>query len=159
MCCKFGVLRLGVSDMTNPAYCDAFNLLCGDKIGSGTTRDVFACRIRPDLVVKVEIDKDYRNFANVLESAFWSEYRETPQVKRWLAPIEYMSPDGRILLQKRVKPATKDDLPDKMPAFLCDFKMQNYGILDGYLVCVDYALTILHPSLKERAAHWFGIDD
>ena len=37
-----------------PIYMDAFNLLCGRKIGFGIHRDVFECKVDKSLVVKVD---------------------------------------------------------------------------------------------------------
>lgn len=137
------------------AYEDAFNLFCGDKLGEGIHRTVFECRLRDDLVVKVEKDLDWRYFANVLEMHFWSDHSEYKKVSDWLAPCEYLSPDGRILLQRRCDPVPKSyELPQKMPTFLSDFKRDNFGILDGRLVCVDYALNIPSPSIRPKLANW-----
>ena len=57
----------------NLVYEDAFNMLCGDLLGEGIHRKVFECKIRPDLVVKVESDTTSRYFANVLEMKFWCD--------------------------------------------------------------------------------------
>ena len=134
---------------------DAFNLLCGEKIGSGIHRDVFECRLRPDLVVKVEQERDWRYFSNVHEMKFWSDNRDFKRVSDWLAPCEYMSPDGRILLQKKVRIAQlTDDLPEKLPAFLTDIKPENFGHLNGNLVCIDYAFTIDNPKINLRKVDW-----
>lgn len=138
--------------MDEDTYKDSFNLLCGKKIGQGIHRQVFSCTIRPDLVVKVE-DDEYRYFANILEQKFWDDHQYFDKVAKWLAPCEYLSPDGRILLQKRCDPVPSDyKMPDKLPAFLSDLKRTNFGILDGRLVCVDYAMTIPNPSLRLRKA-------
>lgn len=99
---------------------DAFNLLCGEVLGHGIHRKVFACRLRDDLVVKVEDNdgSEWRRFANVLEIEFWHQFQDYDKVGRWLAPCEHLSPDGRILLQKRVSPLPLDyELPRKMPTF------------------------------------------
>ena len=40
--------------MNGATYEDAFNLLCGKLLGEGIHRKVFECRLRDDLVVKVE---------------------------------------------------------------------------------------------------------
>lgn len=141
--------------MSNPAFEDAFNLLCGNKIGSGIHRDVFECRLRPDLVVKVEIVETWRYFANVHEMKFWNDNEYRKDITKWLAPCEYLSPDGRILLQRRVDPiGSKTRLPDKLPAFLTDVKKDNYGLLDGRLVCFDYALSIPNPSTRLKKVDW-----
>lgn len=141
------------------AFEDAFNLLCGEKLGGGIHREVFDCRLRPDLVVKVERDDTWRYFSNVREMKFWDDNQHFKKVADWLAPCVYMSPDGRILLQRRVKLATRfDDLPDMMPAFLTDFKPDNYGFLEGRLVCIDYAMTIDNPSVKlKKVPDWRNV--
>ncbi len=136
---------------------EAFNLLCGDVLGTGIHRKVYTCRIRPDLVVKVDLDEDKieRSFANVHEYSFWEDYKEVAGVKQWLAPCEMLSPDGRILLQKRAEPIPASyKLPAKLPAFLTDTKRSNYGLLNGKLVCVDYALVVMNPETKLRKATW-----
>lgn len=141
--------------MSLPAFEDAFNLLCHEKLGSGIHRDVFACRIDPKLVVKVETDLPWRYFANVHEMKFWTDHQHYEKVAKWLAPCDYLSPDGLILLQRRCEPLRDNDvLPDKLPAFLTDVKKDNYGWLDGRIVCFDYALNIPSPSLRPKKAVW-----
>lgn len=141
--------------MNGATYEDAFNLLCGKLLGEGIHRKVFECRIRPDLVVKVEHDTDWRYFANVLEMRFWDDHQYFDKVAQWLAPCEYMSPDGRILLQRRTLPIVDSSaLPAQLPAFLSDVKVDNFGMLDGRLVCVDYAMTIPNPSTRLKKVDW-----
>jgi hypothetical protein len=136
-------------------YEDAFNMLCGKLLGEGIHRKVFECKLRPDLVVKVEFDTEYRPFSNVLEQCFRNEHSEYKKVADWLAPCEYLSPDGRVLLQRKARPLHDDDvLPEVVPAFLTDLKLENFGMLDGRLVCVDYARTIPNPSLRTRKVTW-----
>lgn len=131
---------------------DAFNLLCGDKLGSGVHRTVYECRIRPDLVVKVESD-DQRYFANVVEQKFWDEAPE--HVRAWLAPCEYLSPDGRIMLQFRCEPLAHNySLPDRLPRFLDDHKRDNFGLLNGKLVCMDYARHNVTRNMRLVKARW-----
>lgn len=135
-------------------YHEAFNLLCGDLIGGGIHRQVFECKLRPDLVVKVE-DQDYRDFANVKEMQFWRDHSFVKKIAVWLAPCEHLSPDGRILIQKRVEKVTAAyKMPDKVPSFLTDLKKENFGWLDGKLVCIDYSTTIPNPSMILKKAHW-----
>src|SRR5690606_7049898 len=115
-----------------PIHLDAFNMLCGDKIGGGIHRDVFECKLRPEFVVKVEFNTDYREFANVKEMAFWCDNREYKAVAQWLAPCEFLSPDGRVLLQRRCDPVPQDyEWPAKLPGFITDTKRGNFGILNG----------------------------
>lgn len=139
---------------TEATFEDAFNLLCGDKLGEGISRTVYECRLRPELVVKVESGVD-RRFANVFEHAFWQDYRHQPKVAQWLAPCERISPDGRILLQRRADPLARGyELPEKLPTFLTDHKESNFGLIDGRLVCLDYAITVLNPSIVLKKAYF-----
>lgn len=133
---------------------DAFNLLCGDWIGAGVDRTVYECALIHGWVVKVE-NKTNRYFANPLECKFWNDHAYYKPVADWLAPCGNMSPDGRILLQKRVDPIPLDYvMPDKLPKFLTDLKRSNFGLLNGRLVCVDYSRVIPSPSLRLRKVNW-----
>lgn len=139
---------------------DMFNLVCGKKIGGGVHRDVFECKLNRSLVVKVEYELDYRYFANVLEMKFWNYHSEYEPVRKWLAPCRFLSPDGRILLQERVEPVRKsDNLPAQLPAFLSDRKIQNFGWLNGKLVCTDYASPITAVSVKPNKSNWWSEGD
>ena len=130
---------------------DAFNLLCGKKLGEGVDREVFECRLRPELVVKVEADRVHRSFANPREMQIWQNWQYHKPTARWLAPCEYLSPDGRILLQRRTQPISPTDgLPDRLPAFLTDIKTDNFGLLDGRVVCHDYSFVLENLSLRLR---------
>jgi hypothetical protein len=144
--------------VTNPAiFEDAFNMLCGEKLGSGIHRDVFACKLRPELVVKVERFEDYRTFSNVREWLFWDDWQHVQAVAKWLAPIEYISPDARVILQRRADPIRQSDIKDvkKLPGFLTDIKPRNFGILDGKLVCVDYGYVISSkPNTRLKSIDW-----
>lgn len=141
--------------MSRAAVCeDALNLLCGNLIACGAHRKVFECKLRDDLVVKVEDDEN-RRFANVLEMEFWLAHQFYEPVAKWLAPTIKLSPDGRVLLQKRCSPLPADmRLPEKMPGFLTDLKVANFGMFEGRVVCLDYALTIANPSVRLRKVEW-----
>ena len=118
---------------------------------------MFSCRIRDDLVVKVEDNGDagHRSFANVREFDFWTYWRDYEPVAKWLAPCEFLSPDGRIMLQRRVDPIPSTfELPATLPTFLTDHKRTNFGMFEGRLVCVDYATVIHAKNIKPRKAHW-----
>ena len=88
-----------------------------------------------------------------MEMRFWDNASDA--VKKWLAPCEYLSPDGLLLLQRRVDPVPSSfEMPEKMPGFMMDFKRNNFGILNGALVCVDYAMTISDHGLKLKKVGW-----
>lgn len=146
-----------MGEFRTATYEDAFNLLCGKQLGEGIHRKVFECRLRDDLVVKVEDDGEnfWRFFANAHEMRFWNDHRDYQPVAKWLAPCRYLSPDGRILLQDRCESITRAyELPEKMPSFLTDFKRENFGWLGGNLVCLDYATAIPNPNIRLKKAHW-----
>lgn len=118
---------------------DAFNLICGKQLGAGINRTVFVYRINPEWVVKVESGND-GNWQNINEYKTWLRARDLP-ARKWFAPVEWISPNGRVMLQKRTQPLDPKKLPAKMPAYLCDFKHENFGLLEGQLVAHDYGLT------------------
>ncbi len=139
-------------------YEDFFNLVCGKLLGEGIHRKVFECRLRPDLVVKVEIPQTFRFFANVHEMALYN--RAPYAAQRWLAKPDLLSPDGRVMFQERVMPISDvSELPAELPGFLTDIKVENFGwVREGdtrRLVCVDYALA--HQGkldMRKRKVEW-----
>jgi hypothetical protein len=105
--------------------------------------------------VKVEHDEEWRTFSNVIEMRFWNEHEHYKKVADWLAPCEYLSPDGRVLLQRRASVIVDPLLlPSHLPAFLTDLKKENFGIMDGRLVCLDYEMTIPNPSTRLKKVEW-----
>lgn len=139
-------------------HLDLFNLVCGKLLGEGVHRKVFECRLREDLVVKVETPNTFRFFANVHEMKL---YNDAPYVvQRWLAKPDMLSPDGRIMFQERVLPAADvSELPETLPSFLTDIKPENFGwVREGdtrRLVCVDYALVKTGTlNMKPRKVQW-----
>lgn len=135
-------------------YKETFKLLCGKKLGDGFNRKVYECKLMPEWVVKVE-KTNPNDFANIRERAFWLEYKDNKEVAKWLAPCGEISPDGKVMLQRRVEPIPEDyKLPKKLPEFLTDVKYSNFGLLDGNLVCVDYDCVVMSPSTKKVKANW-----
>lgn len=136
---------------------DGMNMMLGRKLGEGMQRIVYECRLRDDLVVKVEKVDGPRSFANVHEDRFFAHYEFEPRVARWLAPTMMVSPDGYVMLQKKVQILKEDDrskLPDMIPHFLTDVKLENFGWLDGRIVCCDYAFYHTNASTRLRKANW-----
>ena len=133
-------------------------MLCGEKIGEGIHRVVYRCKLRPELVVKVEAEENYRYFANVREMDFWSYHSQYKKVADWVASSRYLSRDGRILLQDKCIPCGEHDehkMPTKLPAFITDRKYSNFGWLNDKIVVLDYGLVIHNPSLKlTKAEYW-----
>jgi hypothetical protein len=133
---------------------EAYDLLCGERLGEGVYRVVYAHRHDPSLVVKVE--KQYRAFCNAREWAYWDEFRHWEKGNRWLAPCVGISPLGTILLQKRTEPVRRSDkLPEEVPSFLdWDLKPANWGWLEGRLVLHDYPQLATVANLRMKKVTW-----
>jgi hypothetical protein len=120
---------------------DFFNLMCGRQLGEGVHRTVYAHSFDRALVFKVEKTptNGRREFPNVREHDAWLD--ATEKQRAWLAPCVCLSPDGRVLIQRRVEPLPRDyELPTQLPKFIvADMKPENFGLLDNRLVCIDYA--------------------
>ena len=128
---------------------DAFKLMCGEVLGEGCDRVVYECKLMNEWVVKTEKNCPYE-FSNIREHTFWHQYKNTKKIAKWLAPCGDISPDGKVLLQRRATPLEDDyKLPRKLPKFLSDIKRSNFGLYEGRLVCVDYADAIVKPSTKK----------
>lgn len=123
-----------------------FDTVCGELLGYGIGRHVYEMRGDPSKVIKFEVSA--QSFQNIIEWETWEETRCRKE-SRWLAPCVRISPCGTILVMERTSPIpAKHKLPARVPAFLSDFKHENYGMLNGRLVCHDYGtnLTIRRGS-------------
>jgi hypothetical protein len=120
---------------------EAFSMLCGDLIGEGCSRKVYACALLPDCVVKVE--ETVGSFENVIEWSIWHQVVGTP-ASRWFAACRFISESGSILVMERTLPARMSDLPPRVPIWVSDMKRTNWGVAkdsDGgmkWAVCHDY---------------------
>lgn len=129
-----------ILDDDQEVWLDAFNLFVGEQIGVGMTRRVFVLRSDPTVVVKIE-KGPRQHFQNIMEWHIWSRVAGT-SLEKWFAPVIRMSSEGRVLLMKRTEPARRADLPERVPAWMTDLKMANFGVLNGKLVLHDYAKTM-----------------
>jgi len=125
---------------------EAFWTLCGKKIGSGCYRKVYECSFDNTLVVKVESRSQC--FSNILEWTYWGELHWMEGYKEWLAPCVQISPSGGVLIQKKIEPIRRNELPKKLPQFLTDIKPENFGMYEGRLVCCDYGSILCDWSKK-----------
>ena len=130
-------------------YENALGVLCGEKLGFGMDRDVYVCRLDEDYVVKVERDNSSYD-QNIIEYRIWTDLQGKPDLQKYFAPCKYLSGNGKILIQKRTEPIRMSDIPDKLPMFLNDMKLENYGILDGKFVCHDYGYIDLTVGWTKR---------
>jgi len=137
---------------------EVFHLLCGEQIsrGRGRFRTVYACRFDPTLVIKIEPNGG--DHSNQQEIRLWTAYKDVPEVSRWLAPCIDISPGGVALLQRRVRPVRRAELPNEIPSFLnTDARHFNWGMLDGKMVCCDYAdleITVETDLVAADYGHW-----
>lgn len=132
---------------------DLAGLVLGDKIGEGVFREVYQFHLKSDWVIKRE--KKGAEFMNANEWMVWCALRGT-KLAKWLAPCHHISANGVWLIQQKVEPITKDRLPKKVPAFLGDLHLKNWGWLDGRPVCVDYAILNTQYDGKLVKADWYA---
>ncbi len=133
---------------------ELFDFVCGEKLGSGLSREVYEFVFDPSYVVKWQRGTQ-GSFQNVNEWTIWNAIKEWEWGAKFLAPCKMISPVGSWLLMKKTEPLPKDFvLPTILPEFLTDFKPENFGLLDGNLVCRDYGLTIHNFTKKKKRCHW-----
>lgn len=137
---------------------DLAHLFVGSWLGGGMTRQVYTVEHDPTLVIKFENEGDH--FQNIMEWRIWQEIKDFPAYAKWLAPCVAISPNGIWLLQKRAVTVPKDKYPKKLPDFLGDTKLLNFGRIGKRFVACDYGT----PSIgrffwKSRhmvKAKWWG---
>ena len=135
----------------NAIASDMFALMCGEYLGGGCGREVYVSLLDPNFVIKIETGTG--RFQNAMEWRFWEENRGAPDFAKWLAPCISISPCGNILVQKRTAPLRRLEMKKygRLPKFLTDVKMSNFGILGGKLVCHDYGYvsTVLDSGMRK----------
>ncbi len=137
----------------NAISADLFDAMCGEHLGGGCGREVYVSRLDPDLVIKIETGTG--RFQNQMEWRVWDELSGRPEGK-WLAPCVSISPNGSVLIQKRTAPLRRREMVrhPRLPEFLTDVKMSNFGILDGKLVSHDYGYIKFGWSTKLVKVDW-----
>lgn len=144
------------------AFEESFNLLCGEKIGRGMSRDVFECTLLRDYVVKVETRAGF--FQNIIEWETWKIVQNTP-ASRWFAECKWISPSGIILIQERTRPPAPAEFLDKIPVWFTDTKRTNWGMASTnrenkqVLVCHDYGTSLMlqdgTSTKRMKKADWY----
>ena len=127
--------------ITAPAMKALLECFAGRLLGRGVSRTVFECKFNPEYVVKVSKPYDTQN---ATEARTWERFSDVPHVAKWLAPIAQQSACGRVIVQRRTRPLLKP--PAKIPHYLGDLKVQNFGMLEGRCVAHDYGLGIFLDS-------------
>ena len=131
-----------------------FRMLVGKFLGRGQFRNVYVLLSDPTKVVKIE--EREQSFSNIKEWEFWQDNKDNPMIAKWLAPCHYISPSGAVLIQSRCYMVEDKKLPKMLPSFLTDTKYQNFGMLNGKVVCFDYATVVNNLNTKLRNTKWFG---
>lgn len=140
-----------LDERSRVSLADIAAILLRSEIGFGSDRHVFVCGLDEKLVAKISNTENQ----NVIEWETWQTFKGT-KAARYLAPCIAISPRGDCLLQRRTTPIPPGREPKQLPAFLCDFKPENFGILDGRIVAHDYGTVdrILGNSTKLKRVHW-----
>ena len=120
-------------------------MFVGDKLGDGSAREVFELQLDDTKVVKIE--QGNGSFQNVVEWEIWCRYKDNPRVAKWLCPCHYISASGSMLIMSKAANLRDEEIPKRVPKFLLDHKKDNFGMLDGKVVCRDYGLLNLTPDL------------
>lgn len=127
---------------------DVFDTLCGELLGEGAGRAVYANLLDPATVIKIETRG--RSFQNIMEWELWQSQQYNPSAAKWLAPCVSISPSGIVLVQKRTEPIPKKLLPKDVPAWATDLKQENWSLLNGKPVMHDYGITLLMDKASSR---------
>jgi len=102
---------------------------------------------KPRVVKKASSGKSKARFI-AAGGPMWHEVQFTPWA-RWFAPCRRISPCGIVLIQERTRPLPHGELPKELPDFFTDLKPENFGLIDGQVVCHDYALHL-------ASSNWLG---
>lgn len=126
--------------------------LCGEQIGRGTHRTVYANRSNTGLVIKVASGLPGSLAQNRAEWDVWE--RATPEIRRWLAPCVEISVDDMIVVQQRGSPVDRLPYPrSQLPRVLqfrdADLAYQWVRIGDRVCLC-DYGRGVLAAERTGR---------
>ena len=127
---------------------DFLYMSVGNKIGYGISRLVYECKLNPDWVWKFETATN--TFQNVMEWEIWMAVKDKPDVAKWLAPCQYISDNGVVLLQSRTRGISEDEVPKMVPSWICDSEPKNWGMLKGQPVIHDYGYTHLLENASKQ---------
>lgn len=139
----------------NPMAREALGLLCGDRLGDGLSREVF--RYGPDENYVIKFEPDASHFQNVAEWQLWDRIQYVEKHNKWFAPCLRISHCGRILIQRYAEPIAAIALPAEVPSYFTDLKKENWGVIKGQPVAVDYGKHLMLErgmTNRMRRADW-----
>ncbi len=134
---------------------DLLSLVVGDKIGYGLGREVY--EYLPDKSLVIKFETKAKSFQNITEWETWQRCQWVIGIHQWFAPCISISDCGTILLQKRTHTVDVLKYPDKIPAFLSDTKVSNYGFIGRQFVCHDYGTHLMMENgmtKRMRKVNW-----
>lgn len=143
-----------IDDLSKSALHEFMDLACGDRIGYGMSRTVYRYTFDDTKVIKIENSTNH--FQNVIEWEFWRTNQYYDKLAKWLAPCHYISHSGTFLIMDYAKDIEIEDIPDKLPSFMTDLKIGNFGMIDGKVVLRDYGTTLSNPSMRLKKAEVSG---
>ena len=150
---------------------DLIMCMIGPVIANGNFRAVYEHALDPNKVIKVEYGHEKKDshdsimnnsYCNVQEFLLWREIEglkgPLEWVKKWFAPIDWISPSGHIMCMHKTKPMPGKKRPDEIPSFMWDVKQDNFGWIANNLVCHDYphlpAFTSYKGKMKNVKDFW-----
>lgn len=138
-------------------FADFFDFFCGANIGTGQTRAVYNFNLDNTKVVKIEKPSPEHGFMfdNLTEWEIWTNLSKNSnkivrEYAKFLAPCTRISGCGRILIQEKTTPVTKDELPKMVPYFIHDTHINNWGRLGKKVVCHDYANHNIYANMLKN---------
>lgn len=126
---------------------------CGEHLGSGGCRDVYAHKNDPLLVVKVQKEKPSHKDQNLIEFKNWQNLRDIKEMADWLAPCIEISSCGKYLIQARGKslpPVPPKGLPDWLKRGT-DYQWSEHSQwvdIDGITKMCDYGMKLFDIPKK-----------
>lgn len=134
---------------------------CGEQLGSGEHRTVYAMKGTENIVIKIENKPGV--FANIKEYVNFNEHGHTDGLGEFLCPVIIISETGNILLMRRSRPIKSfKELPERIIKCLIDLKIENFGWLGDQLVCHDYSLLAIGQCITgpmpTKRARWWSLD-
>jgi len=135
------------NDLPSTIPRDLLQGAAGNLIGRGSSRAVYEWLPDPKLVLKIETTK---TFQNVMEWEVYA-YLAGSKMEQYLAEPIWIGAYGSVMLMKRTQPINDSQLPKILPDWLSDRKRENFGWLDGKVVCHDYGVSnIIRLAEKQR---------
>ena len=134
---------------------DFLGLMLGKQIGDGVYREVYESKLDKTKVIKFETGE--QSFSNVIEYETWIRVENTKYAK-WFAPVIEISSCGSVLVMEKTSPMSDREYPEKIPAYFTDTKYENFGWLNGHIVCHDYGSHLLMEkgmTSRMKKADWW----